>query len=289
MPTQRIRRAADLARDPAGDGDEQEGEEQRDHSADDVDADLRQHDHRDEAEQGTDEDDAHGKVPLRARHVVASLHAAEVTESGYEGRPDGRKRTRKADQSRRGHRASADVVDVLAAHVHRVHVLDELRRRKDGRREPRAEEFDRRNEAEERQQAPSEQIARDARPDDVADTRELGTDLCLDLAEELHLTVRHHLGEGVLGSFEERMQASVEELVAGAEPEAHEDRLGLFSATLPDDQHLRARGALGILEVGVLLHDEASSYWHEEEHAEHAADDADGNDLDPRELVAEEE
>ena len=66
------------------------------------------------------------------------------------------------------------------------------------RREPGAEELDRRNEREPREHAAAEQIAGDARPDDVAHARELRADLGLDLTEELRAAAGDDALEGVL-------------------------------------------------------------------------------------------
>ena len=157
------------------------------------------------------------------------------------------------------------------------------------RRESGAEELDRGNEREPREHAAAEQVAGDARADDVSHSRELGADLGLDLTEQLRAAAGDGALEGVLGDLEPEVKARCEELVERTETKAHEHRLGLNAALLADDEHLGARGAFGVLEVGVLLHDQAASKRNHEDDAEDAADDADRGHGRPRQVVSEKE
>src|SRR6185369_6741239 len=128
---------------------------------------------------------------------------------------------------RGGHRARADVVDVVRANLARAHVGDELVRGKDRGRETGPEELDHGNEREPREYAAPEEIPGDARPDDVPDARQLRADFRLDLAEELRAAAGDDALKGVLRNFEPQVEARCQELVQRAESESHEDRLRL--------------------------------------------------------------
>jgi len=181
-------------------------------------------------------------------------------------------------------RASAMIPRPDVEHVRRPdlpgrHVFDQGRGGIHGGEHALAEQLDRRHQDQVGEAPAREQVARDARPDDVTHAHELRSHLHPDLGT---LEPPQHLG-GVLGPQLERRHQN---LVAEGDPERLEDGLRVDPAALPGDQHLGARGPLGIGQVAVFLHDERAAERDHHQDAEHPAGDRQHGDPSNLQIVA---
>ena len=116
-----------------------------------------------------------------------------------------------------------------------------------------------------------EEIAGDARADDVADAREFGADLGADLAEQLRGPPGTTRSKARRGTSSHSCSTEFANLYSAARPKPMNTVSRLHAALLAHDEHLGRGGALGILQVVVLLHDQRLPQRDHEQHAEQPA------------------
>src|SRR5581483_7311764 len=169
--------------------------------------------------------------------------------------------------------------------------------------ESRAEELDRGNEHEVREDAAGAHDRGDARSDDVADTEQLGGDF------RRNGSGGERRAEDFLRSVLPAAERDVQSLVDETDSEAGEDRLrarGLAAELLHLSfcrlgrtrdrlvgcaclQHFGARRSFRILQRAVLLHDERAPQRNHHENAEQSAEDRDEHHARDLEIEAEDE
>ena len=218
------------------------------------------------------------------RHIVLGTNDgaagpssfAQALEALAEGGGDRRQGLDQGDEAGGGDRAGADVAHVGEADLVEVHLADRDRPGRERGGHGVAEDRDQRYEDQLRQDAAGHQHAGDLGTDDVADAQVLRRDVAVD---------RRPREGGVPGGREDRRRLPQPEdlhrdLVERRDPEAVEHQLGERAALLAGDQHVGAGGALRVGQHAVLLDDQRPPQRDHEQHAEDAADQREGEDVE---------
>ena len=270
-----IRAGADEADDARRHGHEEEPEHDDEEAEEDPPTERageeRQEGHDRDQRQDASDDHTDGQVLVGARLPAGVRPAADARDAPLERGDDGRQRAEQGDESSRRDRARADL-----AHVRAVDGLVERGKRVSARVPPvhagprdvghvselhqlpgdgvgRHERRDQRDESEPAEHAACDEHSRDARADDVSHAHVLGRDRRVQGRRREDAARR---ARDVSGDLRDDVEDLLQRRVDAREREPEISGARHFATALAGDEHLRARGALGVGQVTVLLHDE---------------------------------